>query len=279
MQNRHNSTATSRRGYGSILTTSLFLISTMSKSAVAMGVAVTERAQRFAGLLPLLPRPRRRVYFLRHGMTDWNRRGFVQGSGFDIPLNEDGVAQAGYAAEELAALPITVVASSHLSRAAGTADAVAVYHPGAARVTSKGFGEIDYGELEGKCLHSDDAEARRLKEQFDRVSLDMEGDVHAGYPGGETARQVETRARGALRQLLKDCPEDRHLVVVGHGRINRLLLASLLHGDATKFAPIEQGNTAISVVDYDPGEDGWTEVMLNYCAHTEDRGAASGGCY
>ena len=259
--------------------------------AMATGVSagITERSQRFAASLPPLRHERvRRVYLLRHGMTDWNLRGLVQGAGHDIELNEAGRAQASFAAEELAALPISLVASSHLARASETADAVHALHPAAKRLVDAGFGECNYGELEGRCLHSDDDDARRYKRKFDEVSANMELDADAGYPGGETANEVVARARKALGKLLQEAcgPEDSHICIVGHGRINRLLLASLLYADATKFGHIEQGNTAISVVDYDPmiGEDGtctgaWSEVVLNYCAHTEDRGAASGGCY
>lgn len=239
----------------------------------------TARAQRFSASLPDLSPNFRRLYLLRHGMTDWNKRGFVQGSSFDIPLNDEGRSQARYAAEELSALPITCVASSYLSRASNTADEVHSFHPLATRLTSKGFVEINYGDLEGKCIHNDDEESKRLKNLFDQSSRDMEKDLYARYPGGENANEVEKRARGALRKLMNDRPNDRHLVVVGHGRCNKILLASLLYNDASKISSIKQGNTAISIVDYDPGDDKWLEVMLNYCAHNEDRGAASGGAY
>ena len=36
----------------------------------------------------------RRVYLLRHGETDWNARGMLQGGGFDIDLNATGRHQA-----------------------------------------------------------------------------------------------------------------------------------------------------------------------------------------
>ena len=213
-------------------------------------------------------------------MTEWNKRGRVQGSSFDIPLNDEGKSQARYAAEELSALPITCVASSHLCRASQTADEVHSYHPSAARIISKGVVEINYGDLEGNGIHDDNEESRRLKNIFDQVSSDMEGDLYIRYPGGENAHEVEQRTREALHQLMmKDRPNDEHIAVVGHGRSNRILLASLLFNDASKFASIEQGNTAISIVDYDPSDDKWVEVMLNYVAHNEDRGAASGGRY
>ena len=103
----------------------------------------------------------------------------------------------------------------------------------------------------------DDEESRRLKNIFDQVSSDMEGDLSMRYPGGENAHEVEERTREALHQLMmKDRPDDEHVAVVGHGRSNRILLASsLLFNDASKFASIEQGNTAISIVDYDPSDD------------------------
>ena len=34
-----------------------------------------------------------KLYAIRHGKTDWNVRKIMQG-GTDIPLNEDGIAQA-----------------------------------------------------------------------------------------------------------------------------------------------------------------------------------------
>lgn len=110
----------------------------------------------------------------------------------------------------------------------------------------------------------------------------METDSTVRYPGGENSREVEKRTREALQQLMnkKSNPDDdRHLVVVGHGRSNKILLSSLLYNDVSKFSTIEQGNTAISVIDYDKDADKWIEIMLNYVAHNEDRGAASGARY
>ncbi len=62
-------------------------------------------------------------WFLRHGETDWNARGWSQGN-IDIPLNAVGAAQAQAAALVLRNRGIATIISSPLSRAHDTAIAV-----------------------------------------------------------------------------------------------------------------------------------------------------------
>ena len=69
----------------------------------------------------LPPRP---FFFLRHGQTDWNAQGRIQGH-TDVPLNATGVAQAQAAAGRLAGRGIGWIVSSPLARARATADFVA----------------------------------------------------------------------------------------------------------------------------------------------------------
>jgi 2,3-bisphosphoglycerate-dependent phosphoglycerate mutase len=69
----------------------------------------------------LPPRP---FFFLRHGQTDWNAQGRIQGH-TDVPLNATGVAQAQAAAGRLAGRGIDWIVSSPLARARATADFVA----------------------------------------------------------------------------------------------------------------------------------------------------------
>lgn len=60
------------------------------------------------------------IYFLRHGQTNNNKEGRMQGR-VDIPLNEVGRAQARCAAQRLKGIGFDAVYSSPLSRAVETA--------------------------------------------------------------------------------------------------------------------------------------------------------------
>ena len=65
-----------------------------------------------------------RLFFARHGETDWNAQKLIQGS-TDIELNENGLAQAHALAKALAGTGIQCVYTSKLKRASVTAGIVA----------------------------------------------------------------------------------------------------------------------------------------------------------
>jgi probable phosphoglycerate mutase len=64
-----------------------------------------------------------RILALRHGETDWNVEGRIQGQ-IDIGLNDEGRAQAELLASALAEEPISAIYSSDLRRARATAEAL-----------------------------------------------------------------------------------------------------------------------------------------------------------
>ena len=121
------------------------LAKVMSSTAFAETATSTNR---LAEILPPLADNSRRIYLLRHGETDWNRQGKMQGGGFDIELNDDGRHQARLAGELMSDLPLGIIGSSHLQRAVQTADTVSSYHPDAKRIAMPGFGEMRFGSLE-----------------------------------------------------------------------------------------------------------------------------------
>lgn len=104
-----------------------------------------------------------RVYLIRHGETNWNKKGKIQGGGYDVPLNDNGKAQALKAAKALKGIALDAVASSSLSRAKETADIVYDYYNSnnsskkPLRIVNAGFNEMRFGKFEGiKLPHRGD---------------------------------------------------------------------------------------------------------------------------
>ena len=223
-------------------------------------------------LLPSLAPNRRRIYLVRHGQTEWNRLGLMQGGGFDIELNENGRAQARACMDELAVIPIDVVVSSHLARARETANIIHGAHTSADRLISPSLAEMRFGEFEGVMIKGGKADPE-LKARYDQCVRSMEMDSNLKWPTGakggvgESMNEVLERAKTYIDELLKERTQDRHVVLVAHGRLNKILLAALLLGDLTKQREIELGNAGIYVLDVN--EDGtWSPVVMNYADHT-----------
>ncbi|MBR0817332.1 histidine phosphatase family protein [Bradyrhizobium liaoningense] len=91
--------------------------------------------------------PARTFYGLRHGATDWNRKGLFQGR-TDNPLNEDGLAQAHEAADMLHGAGISRIVASPLVRAARTAEIIADAISVPLSIDD-GIIEFDFGSFEG----------------------------------------------------------------------------------------------------------------------------------
>jgi len=240
-----------------------------STSSVDASVA-NERSVAFAAKMPDLLPNRRRIYLLRHGQTEWNERGLMQGGGHDIPLNRHGLKQAKCASDALSCVSMDVVASSHLARAIETADAIRMRHPSSVGMVLPDLGEMRFGDFEGLAIHGPEA-TEDTKERFCRFNERVAQDIHLKWPGegGESTHQVGVRAQRAVEEILAQHPEARHLAVIAHGRLNKVLLALLILGDSSKFSPIKQGNTCINVIDFNENTDNFESVVINYVDHTE----------
>jgi len=237
----------------------------------------TEIAASFRQAVPPLPPNTKRLYLLRHGRTSYNVRGLVQGGGYDIPLNEEGLRQAQLASAALSSIPMDVIGSSHLDRAIGTAEILrkaavnahpsSSQHTAAKRAVLPGLGEMRFGTYEGIAIQGPES-TPETQAGFRSMNEKIEADDALSWPGpeGECTRDVRSRTRKAVEDVMERHSEARHVALVGHGRSNKILMSELL-GSVRK---VFQGNTAINVLDYDVEEGCWKEVVVNYTHHVDE---------
>ncbi|KZT61565.1 phosphoglycerate mutase-like protein [Calocera cornea HHB12733] len=101
-----------------------------------------------------------RVWIVRHGETDENHQGIIQGQ-LDTKLNPKGRAQASRTGEALATIPFKRAYSSDLSRAAETAKAILGHHPDVDLKLETTLRERGMGVLAGKSSQDMTSEWRR----------------------------------------------------------------------------------------------------------------------
>ena len=89
-----------------------------------------------------------KIYFVRHGQTQWNREGKFQGS-LNSPLTEEGVNQANRLANKFESgnFIFNKVYSSPLGRAFNTAELITKYKQEIIPINE--FREISVGDMEG----------------------------------------------------------------------------------------------------------------------------------
>ena len=197
------------------------------------------------------------ILIIRHGETDWNRRKIFRGA-HDIPLNDNGRAQAGRLA---GALPRPdAVYSSPLSRARETAE-IALAAGVAPIHTHPGLLDIDYGEWTG--IEDGEVRERRPEEHAARSST-----PHLVRPvGGESLVEVSSRAMAAVEAITA-----KHagmvIALVAHRVVNKVLTLGMLGLGLDRFPYIRQDNCCIS--EFEAVADAYVMVSLNDTAHMRD---------
>lgn len=89
------------------------------------------------------------IIFVRHGQTDCNINGIIQGH-LDAPLNQTGIEQAEKTAEELKNTSIDIIYSSPLIRAKKTAEIINKYHS-CPIICDDNLKEQNAGDATGMC--------------------------------------------------------------------------------------------------------------------------------
>jgi broad specificity phosphatase PhoE len=146
--------------------------------------------------------PSRSFSCLRHGATDWNRKGWFQGR-TDNPLNDDGIAQAHAAAEKLRAVALGQVISSPLLRAVQTAEIIASVASKTVTI-EQGLIECDFGSFEGKPV-------RELMKQHGATTA--QGLVDMLPHDSEPWAEVSARSLRCISAWLDRHPQDEILFV------------------------------------------------------------------
>lgn len=152
------------------------------------------------------------IYLLRHGETDWNKEGRIQGH-TDIHLNQHGRMQIARTAAGLAGIcpDMDVILCSPLSRAKESAGIAAeqLHYPKDRIIVEPLLIERSFGEAEGLT-------AAEREQKYPNYHY---SDIGYVFPGMESFEELMERAGGVFRKIIDIYKDKENILAVSHGAL------------------------------------------------------------
>jgi broad specificity phosphatase PhoE len=163
----------------------------------------------------------KKIYLIRHGQTDYNLKGIVQGSGVDTDLNERGQLQADAFFKMYKTVPFDKIYTSALKRSQQSVQRFVDL--GIPSEALEGLNEISWGTKEGhKVTPAEDEYYHFMIKQWQL------GNTGLKIEKGESPDDVVNRMKPAVDHIMQRVDEKTILICM-HGRAIRILLCHLLN--------------------------------------------------
>ncbi|TCC90552.1 histidine phosphatase family protein [Pedobacter frigiditerrae] len=200
------------------------------------------------------------IYIIRHGETELNRLGIVQGRGVDSDLNDTGRAQAEAFYNRYKDIQFDKIYTSALKRTHQTVQQF--IDLGLPWEQHEGIDELAWGLWEGQ---PNTPEARHAFLEI--VEKWQGGNYEAKFEGGESPNDVMLRMHETI-ELIKSRTEEKRILVCMHGRAMRLLLCMLLKKPFSEMGDFPHQNTTLYKMEYADGH--FSVIDFNNTDHLKD---------
>ncbi|QOV20607.1 histidine phosphatase family protein [Blautia liquoris] len=189
-----------------------------------------------------------RLYIIRHGETDWNVQGRLQGQS-DTQLNENGIRLAKITAKALKDIPFDLGFSSPSSRALKTAKII-LGDRNVPILTDNRLLELSFGAWEGLGCHKDNFEIP--SDHFDDFYLRPMQFIPGN--GGETIPELCERTSKFYTELIHNPDyQDKTILIATHGCTVRALLQNVKEDREHFWGNGVPMNCAVNIVSVENG--------------------------
>ncbi|WP_316784297.1 histidine phosphatase family protein [Pedobacter frigiditerrae] len=186
------------------------------------------------------------IYIIRHGETELNRQGIVQGRGVDSDLNDTGRVQAAAFFNRYKDIQFDKIYTSALKRTHQTVQQF--IDLGLPWEQHEGIDELAWGLWEGQ---PNTPEARHAFLEI--VEKWQGGNYEAKFEGGESPNDVMLRMHETI-ELIKSRTDEKRILVCMHGRAMRLLLCMLLKKPFSEMGDFPHQNTTLYKMEFTDGQ-------------------------
>ena len=194
------------------------------------------------------------LILVRHGESEWNRAGRIQGQ-INSPLTDLGINQAKAIREYLSGILLNQqleIYTSPLDRALQTAEIIAhgIEYPSRKIIIEERLNDFNVGEISG--TFGWDKVAEIFPEQ---AQLRLQDPMRFHPSEGESGAEFEAR----LRSLLEDLMDDGTLkLMVSHGIVNKFIRGILKNLSGKEM--VELGESQNTIYRLEQGEE--TEIKI-----------------
>ena len=194
------------------------------------------------------------LILVRHGESEWNRAGRIQGQ-VNSPLTDLGINQAKAIRDYLSGILLNQqleIYTSPLDRALQTAEIIAqgIEYPSRKIIIEERLNDFNLGEISG--TFGWDKVAEIFPEQ---AQLRLQDPMRFHPSGGESGAEFEAR----LRSLLEDLKDDGTLkLMVSHGIVNKFIRGILKNLSGKEM--VELGESQNTIYRLEEGEE--TEIKI-----------------
>ncbi|MCC8426032.1 histidine phosphatase family protein [Mucilaginibacter sp. UR6-11] len=197
------------------------------------------------------------LYIVRHGQTDLNKQGIVQGRGRDTDLNDEGRKQAGQFYNAYKSVPFDKIYISELKR---TQQSVQQFIDlGIPYEKLSGLDELAWGVYEGMPSTPETKAAFLIM-----MRKWVAGELDSKFENGESPNEVRLRQLEAL-QIIMSHTEETNVLICMHGRAMRLFLCLLTGKPLTQMDCFPHQNLVLYKVTFDG--DKFEIVSFNNAEH------------
>ncbi|NOT38036.1 MAG: histidine phosphatase family protein [Saprospiraceae bacterium] len=198
------------------------------------------------------------IFILRHGETDHNLKGIVQGSGINSVLNSNGLLQSKLFYDSHSNQNFDIFIHSNLIRTEQTIQHFLQYKT--PRIIEERIREISWGEHEGKA-----GEPELMEKYYKIINAWQKGDYTAKPHNGESAQELGNRLNSFLDDLEK--MDFSKALICTHGRTLRAMICLFKKWPLSRMEEVGHNNTGLYILRKNNTE--WTVVRENDLTHLE----------
>lgn len=199
-----------------------------------------------------------KLYLIRHGQTDYNLKGIVQGGGIDSDLNATGRRQGKLFFETYKHIDFARVVCSELKR---TYQTIHYFEQAGYEVERlSAINEMNWGMLEGMA-------AEHAKPEYERLNrVWAAGVIDQPIQGGESPTGVWERVKPGIEEIVAGLGPDENALICAHGRLLRIILSEMLGYGIQHMNNFQHENTGLSLLNR-LSNGRWTAERLNDLSH------------